>query len=156
MAPTSNRSGSSLARSTKKEPSSPCGRPTRPTVTYSVDDLDKNAIARARRAGTDDRAQRPRDPALAADHLADVVLGHVQLQDVGALALDLLDANRVRVVDEPPRQLGEQFSQGSWPSGGAGRCRTVARPWRASPSPCPRRTRSSTGRSAGCSARRSR
>src|SRR5437764_10428283 len=118
-APTVNLAGSSLACSTKKEPSRPCGRPTRPTATRSVDDLDKDAVARPRRARTDDRAQGAGDPALAADHLADIVLGDVQLQYVRAVALDLLDVDRVRVVDEPPRELGQQFSQCSLPSAGA-------------------------------------
>jgi hypothetical protein len=84
-----------------------------------VDDLDKDAVARARGAGANDSAQRARDSPLAADHLADVVLGDVQLQDERAVALDLVDADGVGIVDEPPRQLGEQFSQCSWPSAGA-------------------------------------
>ena len=45
----------------------------------------------ARRGRSYDRAQRPGDPALAADHLADVVAGDVQLDDRVAVALDLLD-----------------------------------------------------------------
>src|SRR5207247_2573666 len=114
-APTANRSGSSLACSTKKEPSRPCGLPTRPTVTSSVDDLDKDAVARARRARADDCAQGARNAALPSDHLADVVLRYVQLQHVRTVALDLLDVDRVGIVDEPPRQLGEQFSQSSSP-----------------------------------------
>src|SRR5205823_3594789 len=69
-APTVNLAGSSLACSTKKEPSRPCGRPTRPTATRSVDDLDKDAVARPRRARTHDRAQGAGDPALAADEFA--------------------------------------------------------------------------------------
>src|SRR5207244_12937649 len=117
--PPANRTRASSDCATKKEPSMPYGRPTRPTLTSSVDDLDKDAVARPRRARPDDRAQRPGDPALAADHLADVVLGDVQLQHVRAVALDLLDVDRVRIVDEPPRELGQQFSQCSSPSAGA-------------------------------------
>src|SRR5207237_9232177 len=99
--------------------SGPWGLPLRSTTTRALaDDLDKDAVARPRRACADDRAQRPGDPALAADHLADVVLRDVQLQHVRAVALDLLDVNRVRIVDEPPRELGQQFSQCSSPSAG--------------------------------------
>src|SRR2546423_5227726 len=35
LAPSANRAGSSLGSSTKNEPSSPCGRPTRPMTTRS-------------------------------------------------------------------------------------------------------------------------
>jgi hypothetical protein len=38
---------------------------------------------------------------------------------VSAVALDLVDADRVRIVDEPSRQLGEQLSQCSSPSAAA-------------------------------------
>jgi len=68
-------------------------------------------MARASRAGPDDRAQGAGDPSLAADHLADVVLRHVQLQHNSAFALDLVDPNRLRVVDESTGELGQQLSQ---------------------------------------------
>ena len=55
---------------------------------------------------------------LAANYLANVVLRNVELQDLGAVAFDLLDADRVRVVDQPPCELGQQLSQCSWPSAG--------------------------------------
>jgi len=57
----------------------------------------------------------------------------VELQHERALALDLLDADGVRIVDELAGQLGEQLSQCSWPSAGAGRSPKAARPWRANP-----------------------
>ena len=63
-----------------------------------------------RPARAHDRAQGARDASLPADHLADVVLGDVQPEDERAvLALDLLDAHGVRLVDEPPRELREQL-----------------------------------------------
>src|SRR5205823_11273464 len=68
-------------------------------------DLEHHALLATRGGRADDRAQRACDPPLAADHLADVVLGHVQLQDNGPFALDLLDADLVGLVDEPPRQV---------------------------------------------------
>jgi hypothetical protein len=49
------------------------------TLSGLFDDLEQDAAAGAGRGGAHDRAQRPRDPALAADHLADVVLGDVEL-----------------------------------------------------------------------------
>src|SRR6185295_497551 len=85
-APTAKRSGSSLAPSTTKEPSRPCGRPTRPTGTTSstallVDDLELNALVLVRSARAHDRTERAGDATLAPDHLADVRLGHPQLED---------------------------------------------------------------------------
>src|SRR5207244_1579711 len=81
--PTSNQRSSSLASSTTTDPSSPCGRPTRPTTTRltSLGNLDEHPPAFADGGGAHDRAQRTHDPATAADHLADVVRGDVQAQD---------------------------------------------------------------------------
>ena len=76
----------------------------------SADDLELQPPARARPAGAHDGAQGARDAALPADHLADVVFGDVQAEDERAVvALDLLDAHRVGLVDEPPRELREQL-----------------------------------------------
>jgi hypothetical protein len=47
--------------------------------------------------------QRPRDPALPSDHLADVLLSDEQPQDDDVVALLALDADGFRVVDEPSR-----------------------------------------------------
>ena len=49
----------------------------------------------------------PGEPALAADHLAAIGLGDVELEHRRVLALDLLDANRLRVVDELLREPGQ-------------------------------------------------
>src|SRR5918992_3770337 len=100
MAPRLNRSSASLASSTKNEPSTPCGRPTRPTMTSSLlDNLEHDAAPLAGRARADDRAKRPGDAAGATDHLAAVGLRHVELEHRGVLAFDRLDAHGVRVVD---------------------------------------------------------
>ena len=64
-----------------------------------------HALARAGGAGADDRAQGARDPALAPDHLADVVGRDVEAEHGRAVALAPLHADLVRVVDEPPREL---------------------------------------------------
>ena len=108
-APRAKRSGASLAPSTKKEPSTPCGRPTRPTVTSSLNDVEDHALARSGGARAHDRAQRPGEPALAADHLAAVIGGDVELEHGRILALDLLDAHGIGIVDELLRKPGEQL-----------------------------------------------
>src|SRR5439155_20737753 len=65
------------------------------------------ALRRADRAT--DRPPRARHPALAADHLAELVLRDVQAQNDGVLLVDALDAHRVRLVDEPAREVLEQL-----------------------------------------------
>jgi hypothetical protein len=61
--------------------------------------------------GANQLSQRPRDPALPSDHLADVLLRDEQPQDDEVISLLALDANRVRVVDEPTRKDFEQLRQ---------------------------------------------
>ena len=64
--------------------------------------------------GAHDRAQRPGEPTLTADHLADVCLGHVEPEDERAvILLDLLDAHGAGLVDEPARELRDQFGHGA-------------------------------------------
>jgi hypothetical protein len=82
-------------------------------MSSSVSDLVNQPAPLPRAARPDDRAKRPRDPPLAADHLADIVLGHVQAEHERVVTLLLLDANRLRVVDEALRQVGQQLSPGS-------------------------------------------
>src|SRR5262245_37740415 len=105
VAPLAKRASSLLACSTTKAPSSPCGRPTRPTRTSScspsVGNLEDIALVRAGARGPHDAAERARHPPLAPDHLADVVLRHEEVEDDRVLPLLGLDAHRVRVVDEP-------------------------------------------------------
>src|SRR5919106_4555781 len=108
-APGANRSASSLAASTTKLPSSPCGRPTRPTVTQAlVNDLEDGALVPASAARADERAERASDSTLAADHLADVVGGDVQLEHDRTLTLAPDYAHRARLVHEAPGQVLEQ------------------------------------------------
>src|SRR4051794_11816846 len=98
-------------------------------------DLEQRAAAPARGRGADDRAQRTGDAALAADHLAHVVLGHVELDHQVAVAVDLLDPDRVRLVDQATGQVLDELSRARhpWPSAGAGRWTKAARPSRANP-----------------------
>src|SRR3954469_5131868 len=88
----------------------PCTSYSVATVSASTHDLELQAAPGVRSPGADERAQRTRDPALAADHLADVALGDVQAQDERAVvAVGLLDAHRVRLVHEPAGELLEQL-----------------------------------------------
>jgi hypothetical protein len=79
----------------------------------SVSDLEDQPAPLAGAAGADDRAERPSDAALAADHLAHVVLRDVQAEDDGIFALLLLHADGVGIVYELPSQVREQVSQDS-------------------------------------------
>src|SRR5262245_61625432 len=60
------------------------------------ENFDERALARARRNRLDDRAQRASGLAAAADDLAKVGLGDLELVDVGLPLLDQLDADFVR------------------------------------------------------------
>lgn len=64
-----------------------------------------------RAARANDRAQRASDPALTADHLADVVFRHMEAEDERILALHLLDPDRVGIVHELACEIREQLSQ---------------------------------------------
>src|SRR5207237_6792183 len=75
----------------------------------SVYDLEHDPPTFLRAARADERAQRPGDPALPADHLADVVRRDVEPQDERVVFLELLDTHRVGLVDEPPGQVVEQL-----------------------------------------------
>ena len=79
----------------------------------SVSDLENQPAPLPRAAGAHDRTKRPRNPALAPDHLADVFLRYMEAEDDRVVTHFLLDADGVGVVDELPRQIGEQVSQGS-------------------------------------------
>ena len=86
-----------------------------PPVELLINDLEHDAAAVASSCGADDLAQRPRDPALTSDHLADVVLCDEQAQDDEVIAFLLLDAHRVRLVHEASSKLRQQLSQCSSP-----------------------------------------
>src|SRR3954471_18833607 len=116
---TTTPSASSAPRAwcTWKEPSRPCGRPTRPPASQSsagpatsVDDVDEHAAVLLDRRRLDDRAQSVRGPPAAADDLAVVVLPHGKLEDDRAVVLlELLDGHGVGLVDERPREVLEQL-----------------------------------------------
>lgn len=80
-----------------------------------IGDLENQAAPLPRAAGAHERAQRPRDPTLTPDHLADVLLGHVKAEDDGVVALLLLDPDCVRIVDEPAREVDEELRQAARP-----------------------------------------
>src|SRR3954447_5740327 len=107
---------------TWKEPSSPCGRPMRPTLMSSpaasvsatpralVDDVDEDAALLLDGGGLDDRPQGVGRAAALADDPAVVVLADRQLQDDGAVLLvELLHRDLVGVVDELPGEVVEQL-----------------------------------------------
>ena len=79
----------------------------------SVSDLEDEPAAVARSAGPDDRPKSARDPPLAPDHLADVLLRDMEAEHNGVVGLLLLDPDGVGVVDELPGEVREQLSQGS-------------------------------------------
>jgi len=74
-----------------------------------IGDLDEHAPPVAGGARANERAQSAGNPALAADHLADVVRRHVQHEDESIVALLGVHAHRVGVVDELAREVREQF-----------------------------------------------
>jgi hypothetical protein len=113
FAPAAKRSGASLASSTTNEPSSPCGRPTRPTATQrpprrSVDNLEQPPLAGLRAARAHDRAQRPRHPAVLPDYLADVLPGDMKLEDDGIVALAPYDPDLLLPVDQALREIFQE------------------------------------------------
>lgn len=81
----------------------------------SVSDLQDQTTALPGPAGAHDRTERSGNPALASDDLPDIVLRHMEAKDGRVLALLLLDANGIGVVDEPAGQIGQQLSQYLWP-----------------------------------------
>ena len=80
-----------------------------------IGDLEHQTAPLPRAAGADERTKRTRDPPLASDHLADVLLGHMEPEDDRVVALLLLDADCVRVVDQPPREVDEELRQAASP-----------------------------------------
>ena len=88
--------------------------PTRPTTTRSgslIGDFQHEPPPLPGAARPNHGAERASDPALASDHLPDIVLGDMQAEDERILALHFLDPDRVRVVNELSREIREQLSQ---------------------------------------------
>src|SRR5205823_5178505 len=107
-------SSSGRGSTTRKEPSRPCGRPTRPATSVAaplLDDVDEDTLVLAHRRRLDHRAQRVGRPPAPPDDLAVVVLGHRQLEDDGPVVLgELLDRDVLGSVHEAPGQLLEQLA----------------------------------------------
>src|SRR5262249_24451866 len=103
---------SGSAPTTWNDPSSPCGRPTRPASTNSLDDVDEDAAVVLDTGGLDDRAEGLRGASPPSDDLAVVILVHAQLEDERAVVLFVLPhLDLVRVAHEQPRQILEQLAQ---------------------------------------------
>ena len=120
--PAANRSsGSSVHGSTNTSPRTPRGRPIRPTAIelvagrparprargqrpVDVDDVDPDALAAD---AVDHLAQRLGGAAVAADHPAQVVGVHPDLQPLAAAVVDQVDHDVVRVVDDAADQVLE-------------------------------------------------
>lgn len=82
-------------------------------MSSSVSDLEDHPAPLAGSAGPHDGTESARDPSLAADHLADVLLRNVQAKYDGVVSLLFLDADGVGVVDQPLGQVRQELSQGS-------------------------------------------
>ena len=157
---------SSLASSTTKAPSSPCGRPTRPTGTISLTRQRSRAgtrsrVARGARRGRrvrSARAIRPWRPITLPtssgatwrrEHERAVALARARRAPRPARRRAAARGTRAARRRQPQRMPLTLSSRAT----ALGRLRALAEPVLA---PCPRRARSSTARSAGCSGRRSR
>jgi len=70
----------------------------------------------ARAARADDRTERPGNPALAADHLADVVRRDSKPKHGRSFLPHLLDRDRIGLVDELSREVREELSHRRSPS----------------------------------------
>ena len=82
-------------------------------ISSSVSDLEDQPAPLPGAAGAHDRAERASNPTLAADHLADVVLGDMQPEHHGVITHLLLDPDRAGVVDETLCKVGQELSQDS-------------------------------------------
>src|SRR4051812_34816647 len=115
------RSGSSVRTSTVTSPRRPCGLPIRPTTTStwlsegpsaaSVDIHEVDPRAAGAGQGRDDGAERGGGAPAAADHLAEVVGVHADLQDRAAAELLVAHDDVVGVVDHPADQVLQRVSQ---------------------------------------------
>src|SRR3954465_5589741 len=107
----SSRASSGSAPTTWKDPSSPCGRPTRPASTNSLDDVDEDAPVVLDRGGLDDRPEGLRGASPASDDLAVVVIRDRQLEHERAVVLlELLDLDLVGRIHQLLREIDEQLA----------------------------------------------
>src|SRR3712207_2733547 len=117
LAPTANRrSGSSVRTSTMTSPRRPCGFPIRPTTTsmssaatIHVHEVDARTAAPGE--CRDHGAERRRRTTASADHLAEVVGMHPDLEDGAAAQLLVADRDLVGVVHDPPDQVLERLCE---------------------------------------------
>src|SRR5262249_34522666 len=122
------------ASTTWNDPSSPCGRPTRPTraiargparppenvwsvrrsgTPRSLDDVDEDAPVVLDRGGLDDRPERLGGAPAASDDLSVVILVDGELEHQRAVVLLVgLHLDLVGVIDEEPREILEQLFHG--------------------------------------------
>ena len=113
-APGANRSsGESVCTSTTSSPRRPCARTTMPdqeqrSLPVGVDDIHPHAPAAD---AADDRAQRGGRATTAADHLAEVLGVHPDLEGAAAAGGDQLDLHVVRVVDDAPDEVLQRVRQ---------------------------------------------
>src|SRR4051794_665231 len=124
------RSGSSVRTSTVTSPRRPCGLPIRPTTTStwlsegpsaaSVDIHEVDPRAAGAGQGRDDGAERGGGAPAAADHLAEVVGVHADLQDRAAAELLVAHDDIVGVVDHPADQVLQRVGQHDQLSASAG------------------------------------
>src|SRR4051794_17472610 len=93
------------------EPSRPCGRPTRPTMTNSalLNDLEQDAAVTVRAACPHERAHRPRDASAPADHAAEILGRDLELDHVRVVLVELLDLHLVRLLDEIAREVLDEL-----------------------------------------------
>src|SRR5688572_27177708 len=82
-----------------------------------LDDLEDRALAQLGRGSREDRAHRPGRAPLLADHLAEVFLGDLELEDGGLFSLDLVDLDGLGTIDQRRGDEGDQLLEGSAGSG---------------------------------------
>src|SRR4051794_28939793 len=149
--PAANRSsGTSVHGSTKTSPRTPRAGPTRPIAIQSlgessgstaalapvdVDDVDADALAAD--AG-DHLSQRLPGAAAAADHPAEIVRVHADLEPLTATVVDHVHPDVVRVVDDPAHEVLEGLLE-HVSSPPASTPRPAQRPPRREPRPGPQR-----------------
>jgi len=83
---------------------------------HLLDDFEDDAPVGASAARANDRSEGTRDSALAANHLADVVLRDPKLEDSRAFLPHFLDLDSVGIVHELASEVLEELSHRRSPS----------------------------------------